>query len=171
MGRFVNEPIDAARRIFRSNKNCWLFIFLSFAFFLLFIYLPVLTTPGDDFWFQLSILKRFTLLVLILLSLLNGYLIVMHVEIHRLKALARSKRTEFAKDSATSISILTSSIVATIGCASCYSSVISIFGLGGVTFVGTYRNHIALAAILISLAAIYLTSKRLNGHCEVCKIG
>lgn len=140
-------------------------LFLSVLLFIVLIEIPVLTTPGNDFLFQLHILSPAMMAMLILISLANGLLFTMQIYIHK-------RVTEPGKGGAAlgASSTMLSIISATVACSACYSAVIAAFGLGAVTFVGMYRIPIALFALAVSLYAITQAAKRINGNCEVCKI-
>lgn len=144
-------------------------IAVSAVFFLLLIAIPVWTTPGNDFLFQLSILEPELLVIMIALSVLNGLLVVMQIYIRK-KARAKKKLHRHAKESATAFGIIVSSLTATLACAACYSSVLALIGLGTAAVIVQYRIYIAAVAIALTLVAIYYSAKRINNDCEVCSI-
>lgn len=145
----------------------WLLI--SLAIFVLLIMIPVWTTPGNDFFFQLSILDTVSLTTMIVLSIANGLLIKMQLYIR--KEVKQQRRLQHdAKKGATLMGIMLSSLAATVACAACYSTVLAFIGLGTAAFLVEYRVWFALGALAITSIAIYYSAKRINHHCEVCTV-
>jgi len=157
--------LSASKKVIASRGDAVIFSLLSIGLWLLFVYVPIWTTPGDDFLFHLLITPPETHALMIALALLNALLLMMHLHIRR-----QHHARIGAASGAHSLGSLVSALVATIGCASCYSSIISIFGLGAVTFVGEYRWLISLIALGITLTALYLTANRIENGCKVCRV-
>ena len=137
-------------------------LLLACAAFALFVMVPVWTTPGNDVRFQLSLLTRGTITAMVALSVTNAVLISMHLHLHRVKARVATK------EAVGGLAVLGSSVIATLGCVSCYSSILSAFGLGGVIFFGRYHAYVVTAVILVSLYAVWNTAKRIEGECDRC---
>ncbi len=137
-------------------------LLLAFAAFALFVLVPVWTTPGNDIRFQLSLLTRGTLTAMVLLSVTNAVLISMHLHLRRVKARVATQETVGG------LAVLGSSIIATLGCASCYSTILSAFGLGGIIFFGKYHAYIVTAVIVLSGFAVWHTARRIEGLCDRC---
>jgi hypothetical protein len=72
------------------------------------------------------------------------------------------------KDAVGGFALLGSSVMATLGCASCYSSLLSAFGLGGVIFFGKYGAYVSAAVVAVSFYAVWMTAKRIEGQCTRC---
>ncbi len=139
-------------------------LLLAFAAFALFVLVPVWTTPGNDIRFQLSLLTRGTLTAMVLLSVTNAVLISMHLHLRRVKARVATQETVGG------LAVLGSSIIATLGCASCYSTILSAFGLGGIIFFGKYHAYIVTAVIVLSGFAVWHTARRIEGLCDRCVV-
>ena len=144
-------------------------IVISAAIFILLVMIPVWMTPGNDFFFQLSIYDPEVIVIMALLSFMNGLLIVMQLFIRKTSKEKRSLK-KGVKKGATAFGIFTTSITATLACAACYSSILAILGLGTTAFIAEYRIWIALGALLLTFGALYYSTKRVNNHCEVCHI-
>ena len=145
----------------------WLAVSAAIWFFLVMI--PVWTTPGDDFFFRLSITPPLIIALMVFLSLLNGLLIMMQLYIRktvRAKKLLRHK----VADGATAFGIFVSALSATIACAACYSALFAFLGLGTTTFLVNHRLEVGTFAVVLTLVALYYSAKRINNHCEVCSI-
>lgn len=153
-------------------KGPWAYLELlivSLAVFVLLIMVPVLTTPGNSFFFQLSILETDVLIVMILLSIFNALLIKMQLYIRK-TVKEKKKLHQKAGEGATLIGIVMSSLAATVACAACYSTVFAFIGLGATTFIVEHRIWITLIALALTLVAIYYSARRINNHCAVCSI-
>jgi len=137
-------------------------VLLAFSAFALFVLVPVWTTPGNDIRFQLSLLTRGTTTAMVILAVTNAVLISMHLHLRRVKAKVATK------EAIGGLAVLGSSVIATLGCASCYSSILSAFGLGGVIFFGKYHAYIVTAIIAVSLYAVWHTARRIEGLCDRC---
>jgi hypothetical protein len=145
------------------------FVLIASALFLLLMFIPVWTVPGNDFFFQLSIIEPWILALFITLSVANALLIQMQRYIHRIIKEKKAKAGHLVKG-ATAISILLSSLSAAIVCAACYSTVLAFLGLGVSSFLVEQRELISLIALGLTLIALYYTGKRINHNCTVCKI-
>ncbi|MFC1787979.1 hypothetical protein ACFLZY_02060 [Patescibacteria group bacterium] len=155
----------AMQSIFKEPRNWIMFFVVTFLIFALFVMLPVWTTPGNDILFQLSLFSPGVYVLMVFLALSNALVIVMQFHVHKLKRARLS-----IKHAGSGFSMIFASLLATIGCAACYSSLLAIFGLGGTIFIVEHRWWFAVLALGIAFIAIAYTAKRINGECEVCKI-
>lgn len=138
---------------------------VALAVFALFVFVPVLTTPGNDVAFQLHLLSWPVLVLMFVLSVFSGILVQMQLWLRRHRLVSHN-----AKHAAGAMGILVSGIAATLACAACYSSLLAIFGLGGTIFVATYRWWFAAFAMALTVYALYHTSRTVLGLCDACKI-
>lgn len=160
----AREIIKAIQLLFAKKKYLFLALFVMMLLFFLLIMVPVWTTPGNDFLFQMELMGVAVVVFLVLLSLLNGILFSMQVYIWREMKMV-SKNSAFTFSGAVG-----GFLVSIFSCAACYSSIIAFAGLGLSSFFIKYRWLILSLAFLLVLWAIYNSSKQINGHCEVCKV-
>lgn len=153
------------QKVFRRPIAIFRFFIVSAAIFSTLILIPVLTIPGNDFLFQLEILDPIILELFIALSILNSLLIEFQLYIKR-----EVKARQGAATKAGFLSVILSSLSATLVCAACYSSVLALLGLGVSAFLVKYRLIVGAIALLLTLIALYYSGKRINNHCEVCKV-
>ena len=73
----------ALRDIFHSRRRVFSFVALAILTFLLFLWLPIKLTPGNDLLFQLSIMRGRDFFLFGLLSALNALLILMQWHLYR----------------------------------------------------------------------------------------
>lgn len=161
--------IKALKKTFAHKKNWLVFAVAIFLVFMMLVMIPVATTPGNDFLFQLHVLKWFGVALVIFLSISNGLLITMQIEIRKQTKRAHSLKHK-AAETTTAFGLIIGALTSTIACAACYSSILSLFGLGATAFVVEYRFWISFVTILITLYALYYSAKRLNNECAVCQV-
>ncbi len=149
-------------KTYATRRDILVGIALAFAAFALFVLVPVWTTPGNDVAFQLSLLTPATIGAMVILAVTNAVLVSMHLH------LRRSKANVAARETVGGLALLGSSVIATLGCASCYSSLLSAFGLGGVIFLGKYGGYVSAVVVAISFYAVWMTAKRIDGTCTRC---
>ncbi|MFH1405060.1 MAG: hypothetical protein ABIH21_03100 [Patescibacteria group bacterium] len=153
----------AVFNVLKTRTSLLVFIFTFIIIFALFVFLPIWTTPGGSLKTQLSILKFDVYALMFVLSLLNALVISMQYHLRK----KHSQQID-TKQIGTLIGTLGASLFATLGCAACYSSILSVFGLGAVIFVGTYRWWIAGVTIIISLIAVFYSGRKIEGVCKRC---
>lgn len=161
--------VNAIRKTLSTLKGWLTFLGVSIGIFLFLIMIPVWTTPGNDFFFQLSILDYDVLAIMIILSLGNGLLIAMQVYIHK-EVTSKRSLGEKGRGAVTAGSLIISVFSSTIACAACYSAIFAFLGLGVASFLVTYRMVVFSISIAITFYAIYHASRRINNNCEVCTV-
>lgn len=159
--------IKLAWAIMKTQKGLvWMFPILSLIFFLLVIFIPVWTTPGDDFFFHLEVLGPVFVVVLVILSILNGFLLTQQLYVWR----HGRKKDKVQGGASAGLGSLVSAMLSIFACSACYTPFLAFFGFGFASFVLEYRYYISAAAVLIVIYAIYANAKKINGHCEVCRL-
>lgn len=159
---------SAIKIVMAEKRNRWIFTIASSVIFVLLYMVPVWTTPGNDIVFHFSILPKWVLILMIVLSFGNGLLIAMQAHIRHV--VKTRSVADTAKESATAFGIISSALVSTIACAACYSSVLSLFGLGATAFVVKYQSYIALFAFVLTVVALFYTARRVENKCTACKV-
>ncbi|MDO8627292.1 MAG: hypothetical protein Q7K42_02405, partial [Candidatus Diapherotrites archaeon] len=155
-------------QILNSRKYFLSWVLLSFAFLGFYIYVPIVTTPGNDFFFQLAITPPELLLLTILLAFLTGLLVAMQLFIFfRLKKLGM--------DSAVSglsgvLSGIVAGLFASVSCAACVNAFLAFLGATTIGILLEARIEVIVLSTLIVLAGIYFASKRITDNCEDCRI-
>lgn len=162
MKKQVTIITSSLAKTFATRRDIFVGVAFAFAAFALFVMVPVWSTPGNDVRFQLTLLTPQTLAAMVVLALANAVLLSMHLHLRRSKAKVATRETVGG------FALLGSSVIATLGCASCYSSILSAFGLGGVIFFGKYGAYVSAAVVAISLYAVWTTAKRIDGTCTRC---
>lgn len=161
--------IVASQIVFEnSNYKTW-FITIALFFFILLIAIPALTVPGNDFFFQLSILTKTDFLLLITLSILTALALTFHI--YLIKNQSKVKLESLAGQTGTSlISGLIASVFATASCSACVASIFGFLGFGAVLFLLKFRLYIVSLAIILNIISLYFLSKKVLGVCQTCKV-
>jgi len=166
--KYIDEIRQATVKVMKTTCAPTKFALFSILIFLLLVFVPVWTTPGNDFFFQLSLLSWDLWMILISLSVSNGLLLFMQLYIR--KTVKENGLAHTGKQVMTLGATIISAITSTLACVACYSYILAMLGVGVSTFIATYRTWIAFGAFLITIYAIYAASKRINNHCETCSI-
>lgn len=149
----------------------WKYIFMLFAFALfffgLFIYIPVATTPGNSFAFQLSIFRAQDYFLMTFLALLVGLNFSMNIyALRKQKVIGKSA----ASGTVSGFGGAFAAMVGTATCASCLASLFGIVGLGigSVAFVLKRQTWFLLGAIALVITSLYFTARKVNNTCGSC---
>lgn len=137
--------------------------------FSLFIFIPVVTIPGNDLIFQISLLTYREYSLFILLSILTALSIILQLYIYRINKSRKIGISIFGQGIVGVFSAFLASILGASTCAACLSFVFGLLGVGGFFFLLEYRNEITLFAVIILMLSIYFSSKRIMEDCEVCR--
>lgn len=149
----------------RTKRDWFWFVILTAGFFVLFVMIPVWTTPGDSFLFHLSILDPEVYVLMISLSVLNAMVLMFHRHIRRVQ-----KTSVTAGQVSSGLGAVASGLIATIGCGACYSGVLAVFGLTGTVFVVEHRWWFAALAGFLAIWAIDSAAQKIVGGCNKCNI-
>ena len=155
------------RSVFRGPADVGLFLGIAAVFFWLLVMIPVWTTPGNDWRFQLSLIKPWLLIVMILLSLLNAQVVLLQLALRRRKA----SMTQGVGMVATSSGLFVSTLTATLACTSCYSTLLAWLGLGGAVFLAKYQVWVISVAFFLALIASAVLWRTLLRGCKTCGVG
>ena len=143
---------------------------IAVAFFALFIAIPVLTIPGNNVAFQLSIFGTWDYALMIFLALLVGLNLTLQVYSFRQKQDAKKFSQSVVSGTVSSLSGIFGTVVGTAACASCLASLFGLIGLGtgSVFFVLKNQSYFLLGAILLMLLSLYFVAQKINKVCNSC---
>lgn len=161
----MGEIWRAAKKVLSRNGYTWFFLNFSIVFYWLLIMIPVWTTPGNDFLFQLQLMGLSVLISLGILAFLNGLLVSFQVYIWRILKLNNRGVVAGAGGAFGGL------IVSVFTCAACYSSIIAFAGLGVSGFFIKYRWLVLGIALILVSWALYKSAQQINDKCEVCRVG
>ncbi|MBI2327894.1 hypothetical protein HYU92_06265 [Candidatus Curtissbacteria bacterium] len=165
----VVRLIVASQIVFENPKYKTGFVAIALFFFALLIAIPASTVPGNDFFFQLSILTKTDFLLLLTLSVLTGLAATFHI--YLIKNQNKVKLQSLAGQTGTSLlSGLIASVFATASCSACVASIFGFLGFTAVLFLLKFRLYIVSLAILLNIVSLYHLSKKVLGVCQTCKI-
>ncbi len=163
--------LSAAKLIFADRKYFLGFLLVAFAMFWLLLYIPIRTIPGNDLFFQISILTPKDWFLLTILPTLTALSVVMNVYILRHKRSIQDGASMIGQGGTGFLSGVIASVFGAATCATCVASIFGFLGFGGVLFLLQYRTYITTVAIILVLISLYFTSKRALNACESCRIG
>lgn len=158
------------KNVFRPHGRKAFFAILSTLTFLLFLWIPVKLTPGNDFFFQLSIMRGGDYALFGLLSTLNALLMLMQWHLHQGRKSAKTSLATAAASSAGGLSAVFASMLGTASCSACMAGILGFLGSGSVLFFLKYNTPITLVAIMIVILAIWLAARTIALGCKACGI-
>ncbi len=153
--------------IFKMRINYFYFVIILFSFLGFYYFLPAFIVPGNDIFYQISLLSIYDHLSVITLSILISYLIVMHLHAYKI----RKRYTSLYHKSREYSSILTSfaaGMLSSFGCISCFLSTLTFFPTAAFLFLYSYKIYVYLFSLLLLLISIYYTSLKVLGKCNRC---
>ena len=158
--------ISGIRKSLEGMKYKLLFVGISLFVFFLFVLIPTVSVPGNDFFYQLSLFSPLDFSVTVFLSILYALFVTMQIYVMRHKGKIRDIGTTVGGG----VGAIFAGVAGTAFCASCLAPLFALFGIGfgGVLFILEYRFYFVTAIITLMLIAIYLTARKINNVCNSC---
>ncbi len=157
---------EATKAVLKQKRYVVGLLVVALIVFWLFVYIPVISIPGNDFGYQLSIMPKRDYVVLITLSLLTGLAVMFNLYI--LSNHGKHRIIQVGHLTFSGLMGLVTSFFGTLTCLSCAATVLGFFGLGTVIFFGTYRFYIASFAFVLMAISLYFTALKVLNLCEEC---
>lgn len=134
--------------------------------FFLFVLIPDISVPGNDFFYQLSLFSLLDFGVTIFISVLYALFVTMQVYVMRQKKNVSDVGTAVGGG----IGALFAGVAGTAFCASCLAPLFALFGIGfgGVLFILEYRFYFVIVIIILMFIVIYLTARKIQRVCDTC---
>jgi hypothetical protein len=170
MKNLITYPMQAVHVVIKDKNYSVVFFSLSLVLFWLFIYIPVRTIPGNDFAFQLSILRPTDIILLVLLSLLTALSLTLHLYILRNRISTKRVAVTVGNGIFGSLVGITGSLFATASCAACVMTLLGFLGVGTVFFLLDHRQLIIVFSILLMLVSLHFTARKVLDLCDICKV-
>ncbi|MBI2674750.1 MAG: hypothetical protein HYX22_03390 [Candidatus Yanofskybacteria bacterium] len=161
---------SAARQMLGEQKHVVIVLLFALFFFGLFVFIPVVTTPGNTLAFQLSIFRIQDYFLMICLALLVGLNFSMNIYARRKQSQSVNISKSAASGTAAGFGGAFGAIVGTATCASCLASLFGVVGLGigSVAFVLKYQTFFLLGSIALVIISVYFTARKINKVCNSC---
>lgn len=162
---------SAIRKVLAVRTYLLLALLMAAFFYGVFIFIPLVTIPGNDLRFQLSIYSAENYILMTSLAILIGITFTMQIYATRKqRALRKSLPLVLQGGVLSGASGIFGSIVGTASCASCLTSLFGLIGLGtgGVFFVLDNQNYFLLGSILLMLISLYFVAQKINKVCNSC---
>jgi hypothetical protein len=160
----------AIRTVIKKRNYALLVFIVAVLFFSLFILIPVITTPGNDFQFQLSIFRTRDYFLMAFLAVLVGLNFALQIY----SFAQRNKQQKFSQPAmegiAAGVSGVFGAVVGTAACASCLASLFGLIGLGtgSVFFVLQNQFYFLIGTIALMLVLLYFGARRAKRICDSC---
>lgn len=168
MNYYVSVLNEASKIVFQRKIYVFGALLTSFFVFVAVITVPLLTVPGNDLAFQLSIMPLRDYVTISILGMLTGISLMFNLYVFR-----RERKQKIEKVGTMSITGgigVVSSFFGSVTCVACASSILGFLGLGTVTFLLSYRLPIVLLSSFFIILSIYFTSRKILNLCDVCTI-
>ena len=160
--------IDASNEVLKNYKYRIILMLATLLMFLLYVFIPIYLTPGNDLKFFIEITPWWGFVLLLILSILMGLLISMQFYVFR------NSRNLCVKESTSGfiawISSLISGLFTSATCASCLSVLFAFLGSSGIMFLLKYRWYFTVLGFILVLVSLHLTAMRINDYCKTCSI-
>jgi len=158
----------AIKTVLRQGLYLLLFILLSPVIFLIFILVPVVMIPGNDFVFQLGIFTPKDYGLFTILAFFVSLVITMQIFIfHRNKNIKENLKNA-GLVAVGGYSGMIATVFATASCSSCIAALFGFLGTGAVFFAVENRWLFVELAIGLMLVSLYFISQKINKTCLSC---
>lgn len=166
----MQQTILAIRQVFRERRSYPAFGVTAIIFFGLFITIPVITIPGNNFLFQLSIFRSRDYLLMIFLALLVGFNFTFQMYIWRQRRTNQNLSQPVSLGTASGVLGIFGAIAGTAACASCLAVLFGLIGLGAgsVFFVLKNQSYFLFGTIALMLISFYYLAQKVNKACTSC---
>lgn len=161
--------IAAIRQVFSPTKYRLIFIIAAVILFNLFVFIPVLTTPGNNLGVQLKIFSFGDYALMVFLSATSALFITMQIYSARF---SKKLAVNLGKGGVVGgLGAVFASVLGTASCASCLASLLGALGMGisGTLFFLRYKFYFVAGIVSLLLISLYFISKKINGTCDSCK--
>ena len=161
--------ISSIKFVLSKKKYFLFFVLFSLFFFMLFIFIPVASIPGNDVSFQLSIYTLKDYFIMILLSMLIGLTLTLQTYTFKAKRI-KPKLPQSAVSGTVSISGVFAAIVGTAACTSCLAVLFGFLGVsfGSLVFILDHRIYFLIGATVIMIISLYFVAKKVSNVCKKC---
>lgn len=160
---------SAVSMALRDRKSLFVFIVSTTAFSVLFIAIPVWTTPSNTLSFQLQIFRVQDYILMISLAILTGLNITLPVYGHRLKKAKALSQSVLVGSTSGGLGIF-GAMVGTATCASCLAFLLGLVGLGAGSVFFVLENQILflVGAVVIMFVSLHFSARKINKICNSC---
>lgn len=160
--------IKALKTVFQNKIYVLGIAVTALLVFISVITVPLLTVPGNDLWFQLSIMPFRDYSAIAFLCILTGISIMLNLYVFQRENAKKVQRISLM--SINGVIGFTSSFFGSVTCVACSSTILGFLGLGIMTMLLQYRLVIMLLSGFFILLSIYFTSRKILNFCNVCKV-
>lgn len=161
-----NEVKAALALTFFDKKYVFIAFVSTLAMAFMYIGIPIFITPGNSLELLADATPWWGFLVIAILATLMGMLVAMQYYV--IKNTKSADKREVGSGIGAFVASIMSGIFATATCAACVSVLFSFLGTASIFFLMDHRWEIIAFGFIMVAISIYLTSRRINNHCEEC---
>lgn len=165
----MKDILNATKTVFSKRGYLVTLFVLAILSFFLFIFLQVWTIPGNTLLLQFSVLSFLNYLLIITLSIFVGLFITIQAFIFRNAYSAQTKLASVGTGGAAGYLGVFAAVLGTATCATCLIALFGFLGFGGIVFLLQNQSYVVGLSIIILLASLYFSSRKVNGLCESCR--
>jgi len=164
--KILTTVIFGIKQSLQEVKYRFIFAGAALFVFFLFVLIPTVSVPGNDFFYQLSLFSTLDFGVTVLLSILYAVFITMQVYVMRMK----KQMSDIGTTVGGGIGTIFAGVAGTAFCASCLAPLFALFGIGfgGVLFILKFRFYFVAGIVVLMLIAIYLLARKIQRTCATC---
>lgn len=152
------------------DRNYLVLLFLWWVvLFGLMFYIPVKVVPGNSIRFQSILFGPKGYLFLAAISFLSALIVTMQIKIWKQRKLCGVAADNTALGGAGLFSGILSSIFGSATCSLCVGALFGFLGANSVLFLVNNKTYVLIGSLGLLLLSIYLSSKKLNNNCHICK--
>lgn len=166
----MNQIYFAISQTLKDKKALTIFSVSTLILLMLFIAIPILTTPGNTIDIQLKIFRGKDYVLMLTLAILAGLNFALYWYGLKSKKSVQAVSKCLAGGTVASVTGIFGAIVGTAACASCLASLFAIIGLGTAStfFVLENQSYFLLGAIAVMLVSLYFATRKINKICKSC---
>lgn len=129
----------------------------------LLILIPAVSVPGNNFFLQLTLFSPLGWALISFIALLYALFTTMQIYVFR----NHRKVSGVGASVGGGVSVLFAGVASSAFCVSCLAPLFALFGIGfgGVLFVLQYRFYFVIVIVVLMVASIYLTARKINKVC------
>jgi len=160
----------AIKQIIKKPSYLFLCAGVAMAFLILLIAVPVISIPGNNLAFRLSIFSMRNYILMAFLAVLFGLNLTLQVYSFRQKQDAKKLSQSVAGGASSGIAGIFGAVVGTAACSSCLAFLFGLIGLGtgSVFFVLKNQSYFLIGTIAVMLISLYLSARKINKVCVSC---
>jgi len=151
----------AIKRVMSKRAYVIAAVVISIVFLVILIAIPVLSIPGNDVAFQLTVFSWIDYVVMTSLALLTGLMAAMQAFAFKLKKSVKQASGIFGIFPG-----FVAGLFGSAGCATCVAAIFGFLGTGTILFLLVNRWYVVAISVILVGSAIFLSSLSIERKCN-----